>query len=97
VDLRRELAYLLLRMDRRTEAEDQFRAIAEGDPDDMLAATQLGFLLYGRGAADEAMPFFNRVMAGPMTNWRTESAPCSVCLRCCIRGPNWSLLRSMPK
>lgn len=65
VDLRRELAYLLLRMDRRTEAEDQFRAIAEGDPDDMLAATQLGFLLYGRGAADEAMPFFNRVMAGP--------------------------------
>jgi hypothetical protein len=31
----------------------------------MLAATQLGFLLYGRGARDAAMPLFERVLAGP--------------------------------
>jgi Tfp pilus assembly protein PilF len=65
VELRRELAYLLLRMERQTEAEEQFRAITEAAPDDMLAATQLGFLLYGRGALDAAMPLFQRVLAGP--------------------------------
>ena len=65
IELRRELAYLLLRMERQTEAEEQFRAITEAAPDDMLAATQLGFLLYGRGARDAAMPLFERVLAGP--------------------------------
>ncbi|MGA3017982.1 MAG: tetratricopeptide repeat protein [Bryobacteraceae bacterium] len=65
IELRRELAYLLLRMERPTEAEEQFRAITEAAPDDMLAATQLGFLLYGRGTRDAAMPLFERILAGP--------------------------------
>ena len=65
IELRRELAYLLLRMERQTEAEEEFRAITEAAPDDMLAATQLGFLLYGRDARDAAMPLFERVLAGP--------------------------------
>jgi Tfp pilus assembly protein PilF len=65
VELRRELAYLLLGMERQTEAEQEFRAITEAAPDDLLAATQLGFLLYGRGARDAAMPLFERVLAGP--------------------------------
>src|ERR1035441_10147560 len=41
VELRRELAYLLLRMERQPEAEQEFRAITEAAPDDLLAATQL--------------------------------------------------------
>jgi len=65
VELRRELAYLLLRMECQAEAEEEFRAITEAAPDDMLAATQLGFLLYGRDARDAAMPLFERVLAGP--------------------------------
>ena len=65
IELRRELAYLLLRMERQTEAEEQFRAITEAAPDDMLANTQLGFLLNGSGARDAAMPLFERVLAGP--------------------------------
>jgi Tfp pilus assembly protein PilF len=65
IELRRELGYLLLRMERQPEAEEQFRIITESAPDDMLAATQLGFLLYGRGAGDAAMPLFERVLAGP--------------------------------
>ena len=65
IELRRELAYLLLSMERQTEAEQEFRAVTEAAPDDMLAATQLGFLLYGRGASDAAMPLFERVLAGP--------------------------------
>src|ERR1035441_5872470 len=40
-------------------------AITEAAPGDMLAVTQLGFLLYGRGACDAAMPLFERVLAGP--------------------------------
>jgi Flp pilus assembly protein TadD len=65
IELRRELAYLLLRMERQAEAEREFRAITEAAPDDMLAATQLGFLLYGGDERDAAMPLFDRVLAGP--------------------------------
>ena len=64
-ELRRELGYLLLRMDREPEAEGEFRALTEIAPDDMLAATQLGFLLYARGEKQAAMPLFERVLAGP--------------------------------
>jgi tetratricopeptide (TPR) repeat protein len=59
-ELRRELAYLLLRMDRQPEAEDEFRALAPGD---LLAATQLGFLLWARGERALAQPHFDRVLA----------------------------------
>jgi Tfp pilus assembly protein PilF len=64
VELRRELGYLLLRMERKEEAEAEFRAIAELAPEDLLSATQLGFLLYGRGEQTAAMPLFERVLAG---------------------------------
>jgi Tfp pilus assembly protein PilF len=64
-ELRRELAYLLLRMDRQTDAEQEFGVLANTVPDDLLSATQLGFLLLGRGDRAGAMPLFDRVMAGP--------------------------------
>ena len=63
-ELRRELAYLLLRMDLQADAEQEFRALTEIAPDDLLAATQLGFLLYARGQPTAAMPLFERVLAG---------------------------------
>lgn len=65
VELRRELAYLLLRMNQETEAEQEFWVLTRIAPDDMLSATQLGFLLIGRGDAAGAMPLFERVLAGP--------------------------------
>ena len=64
VELRRELAYLLLRMDRQPAAEEQFRTLVREAPDDLLAATQLGFLLYARGEREAAQPLFDRVLAG---------------------------------
>jgi Flp pilus assembly protein TadD len=65
VELRRELAYLLLRMERQAEAEQQFWVLTRTAPNDMLSATQLGFLLIARGDAAGAMPLFERVLAGP--------------------------------
>jgi tetratricopeptide (TPR) repeat protein len=63
-ELRRELAYLLLRMNRQAGAEEEFGILVKEAPDDLLAATQLGFLLYGRGEQDAAQPLFDRVLAG---------------------------------
>ena len=63
-ELRRELAYLLLKMDRGPEGEQEFRILTETAPDDLLSAAQLGFLLYSRGARDAAMPLFQRVLDG---------------------------------
>ncbi|MGD0773086.1 MAG: tetratricopeptide repeat protein [Candidatus Solibacter sp.] len=63
-DLRRELGYLLLRMDRQSEAEAEFRILAQNAPDDLFSATQLGFLLYARGDKAAAMPLFDHVLAG---------------------------------
>ena len=65
VELRRELGYLLLRMNREPEAEAEFRTLTQTAPDDMLAATQLGFLLHARGDDAGAQPLFQRVLAGP--------------------------------
>jgi Tfp pilus assembly protein PilF len=64
LELRRELAYLLLRIDREPEAEIEFRAAAEISSADLLSATQLGFLLHGRGEDAAAQPYFDRVLAG---------------------------------
>jgi tetratricopeptide (TPR) repeat protein len=64
VELRRELAYLLLRMDKQAAAEEQFGIVVKEAPDDLLAATQLGFLLYARGEHDAAQALFDRVLAG---------------------------------
>lgn len=45
VELRRELAYLLLEMGNKAEAEAEFRQIVAAAPDDLLSAAQHGFLL----------------------------------------------------
>ncbi len=63
-DLRRELGYLLLRMGRAEEAETEFRILSRSAPEDLLSATQLGFLLYARGEKVAAAPLFDRVLAG---------------------------------
>jgi tetratricopeptide (TPR) repeat protein len=63
-ELRRDLAYLLLRMGHQPAAEQEFRVIADTVPDDLLSATQLAFLLYGRGDTTSARPLFDRVLAG---------------------------------
>jgi Tfp pilus assembly protein PilF len=62
-ELRRELGYLLLRMELPREAELEFRTVTEMAPEDLLSATQLGFLLHGRGDDDDAEPLFDRVLA----------------------------------
>jgi tetratricopeptide (TPR) repeat protein len=63
-DLRRELAYLLLRMDRQSEAEVEFRYLADNFAEDLLSATQLGFILQNRGDRKAAQVLFDRVLAG---------------------------------
>lgn len=63
-ELRRELAFLQLEMNRRAEAEKELeRAIANGK-NDLLSAAQLGFLRLGRGDREGAQPLFDRVLAG---------------------------------
>jgi Tfp pilus assembly protein PilF len=64
LDLRRELAYLLLRMNRQSEAEQEFRELIGLSETDYLSAAQLGFLLLARGQTTEAMPLLERVMQG---------------------------------
>ena len=64
VELRRELGYLLLRMNSKPEAEIEFRWLADHAADDLLSATQLAFLLYARGEQTAAQPLFDRVLAG---------------------------------
>jgi Tfp pilus assembly protein PilF len=64
VELRRELGYLLLRMEREPEALEEFRALAGIAPEDLLGLTQLGFLLFARGEKGAAEQLFERVMAG---------------------------------
>jgi Flp pilus assembly protein TadD len=62
VPLRRELAYLLLEMGSKAEAETQFRRIIEAEPSDDLSAAQLGFLLLARNELGAAMPLLERAM-----------------------------------
>ncbi|MFB3827616.1 MAG: hypothetical protein ACE15B_12660 [Bryobacteraceae bacterium] len=63
-ELRRELAYLLLKMGRQGEAETEFAAITERDPCDLLSAAQLGFLRLARGDRPGALPLLERVLRG---------------------------------
>jgi len=51
-------------MDQKDEAEAEFQKITEMAPEDLLSATQLGFLLYARGEQTAADPLFQRVLAG---------------------------------
>ncbi len=64
LDLRRELAYLLLRMNRQADAEEEFRQLTALSETDYLSAAQLGFLLLARGDTAAAMPLLERVMKG---------------------------------
>ncbi len=64
LELRRELAYLLLRMNRQPEAEAEFRQLTALSETDYLSAAQLGFLLLARGETTAAMPLLERVMKG---------------------------------
>ncbi len=64
IELRRELAYLLLAMGRQPDAESEFRRVLEIAPGDRLAAAQLGFLLNSRGERAGATALFERVLAG---------------------------------
>ncbi len=64
IDLRRELAYLLLNMNKKDEAEREFKIITERAPDDMLSAAQLGLMYLERNDRAAAMPLLERVMKG---------------------------------
>lgn len=64
VDLRRELAFLLLAMEEKDEAEKEFAAILEISPDDLLSAAQLGFLRLARKDTEGAMPLLKKVLEG---------------------------------
>lgn len=61
-ELRRELAYLLLELGRKPEAEQEFRVLTETAPGDLLSAAQLGFLRLGRGDKAGAVALFDRVL-----------------------------------
>jgi Tfp pilus assembly protein PilF len=65
IELRRELAYLLLRMNKKDEAEREFKIITSRAPDDLLSAAQLGFLYLARNDRAAALPLLERVMKGP--------------------------------
>lgn len=60
--LRRELAYLLLEMGKREEAEAEFEKLATEAPDDHLSNAQLGFLLWQRKDFARARPLLDKVL-----------------------------------
>ncbi len=64
IELRRELAYLLLAMDRKEEAEQEFNVVIGMAPADLLSAAQLGFLRLNRRDLAGAMPLLERVLQG---------------------------------
>ena len=63
IDLRRELAYLLLEMGEKRPAESEFRLIAKDAPQDMLSLVQLAFLMMNRGETEAARPLLDKVLA----------------------------------
>lgn len=63
-ELRRELGFLLLAMVKPQDAEKEFRILIQSDPNDLLSAAQLGFMLHTRGETAAAKPLFDRVLAG---------------------------------
>jgi Tfp pilus assembly protein PilF len=64
LDLRRELAYLLLGMNHQQEAEQEFLYLTRASDTDYLSAAQLGFLYLSRGDKANAMPLLERVLKG---------------------------------
>ena len=63
IELRRELAYLLLEMGEKSQAETEFRQIATDAPDDMMSVAQLAFLMMKRGDTAAARPLLDKVLA----------------------------------
>jgi tetratricopeptide (TPR) repeat protein len=63
-ELRREYAYLLLAMDKKDEAENEFQALHGTAPDDLLTSAQLGFLLLNRKDFAAAQPLLDNVLKG---------------------------------
>jgi Tfp pilus assembly protein PilF len=64
VELRRELAYLLLQVNQNREAERQFEKVLQAAPDDLLSLAQLGLMLQARGETAAAVPMLEKVLAG---------------------------------
>jgi tetratricopeptide (TPR) repeat protein len=64
VELRRELAYLLLTMGNKGEAETEFKIVTQLAPGDLLSTAQLGFLRLNRRDLAGAMPLLERVLKG---------------------------------
>lgn len=62
VELRRELAYLLLQMGEKDEAEAEFRLIVQAAPGDLLSIAQLGFLRLAKKDLPGATPLLNSVL-----------------------------------
>ena len=63
-ELRRELAYLLLQMGKKEEAEQQFQILNQAAPNDLLSAAQLGFLRLNRQDYAGAQPLLDQVLKG---------------------------------
>jgi thioredoxin-like negative regulator of GroEL len=63
-DLRRELAYLHLAMQNKTEAEKEFALIVKDAPADLLSTAQLGFLKLARQDTAGALPLLDKVLKG---------------------------------
>ncbi len=63
LELRRELAFLLLAMEKKPEAEAEFAWLVEHAPSDILSTAQLGFLKLERGDEAAARPLLERVLA----------------------------------
>jgi Tfp pilus assembly protein PilF len=62
IELRRELAYLLLRMGEKARAEQEFLFLVQKAPEDYLSAAQLGFLYLARNDQRSAAPLLDRVL-----------------------------------
>lgn len=64
VNLRRELAYLLIEMKLPAEAEREFEDLVRRAPKDLLSVAQLGFLRLQRGDNEHALPLLQQVLDG---------------------------------
>jgi tetratricopeptide (TPR) repeat protein len=60
--LRRDLAYLLIELKQKDEAERELRALVEQAPADLEGAAQLGFLMLEGGDREGALVYLDRVL-----------------------------------
>ncbi|MFN7933408.1 MAG: tetratricopeptide repeat protein [Bryobacteraceae bacterium] len=64
IELRRELAFLWLAVNKPAEAEQEFQQLLGYAPDDMLALAQLGLMLLARNDIAGATKLLEKVVAG---------------------------------